>query len=45
MTDYLKQVLIQKKINNHRDQPLDEKTIWNDWPESMKNLYNYYFEK
>ena len=43
--DYLKQVFNSKKINNHRDQPLDEKTIWNDWPESMKNLYNYYFEK
>ncbi len=43
--DYLKQVFNSKKINKHRNQPLDEKKIWNDWPESMKNLYNYYFDK
>lgn len=43
--NYLKKVFSSKKLNTHRSIPLNEKEIWADWPESMKNLYYYYFEK
>jgi hypothetical protein len=44
-SDYLNQVFSSKKVNTHRDLPLNDEEIWKDWPESMKQLYYFYFEK
>jgi hypothetical protein len=35
----------KKRVNVHRDMPLSPEEIWKTWPNGMKRVFLYYFEK
>ena len=43
--DYLDEVFNGKRFWVHRKKPLTDKEIWESWPQSMRDLFIFYFSK
>lgn len=43
--EYLNSVFSEKRFWVHRDKPISPREIWDAWPQSMKEVYLYFFNK
>ena len=43
--EYLNSIFSEKRFWVHRDKPISPRDIWDAWPQSMKEVYLYFFNK